>query len=146
MSAITIRPLQLNDFPSWLPLWNANNLGHRNEIVTTETWSRLTNDHNPVCGICALKNGEMVGLVHYILHPTTGSIENACYMQDVFVHEDHRSQGIAKKMIVDLIEIGKKEKWSRLYWLADASDDAAQALYKNIGVKMNFTLHIQPLS
>lgn len=146
MSPITIRPLQPNDFPSWLPLWNANNLGHTNEAVTTETWSRLTNDQSPVSGICSLKNGEMVGLIHYILHPTTGAIENACYMQDVFVDEDHRSQGIAKKMIMELIEIGKKAKWSRLYWLADANDEAAQALYKNIGVKMNFTLHIQPLS
>ena len=144
--SIQIRPLLPNDFPNWLPLWDANNLGHKNEKVTTETWSRLTNENSAVCGICALKNGEMVGLVHYILHPTTGAIEHACYMQDVYVDENYRGQGIAKKMIIDLIEIGKKEKWSRLYWLADAENEAAQALYKNIGIKMNFTLHIQPLS
>lgn len=120
-------------------------MGHRNEAVTTETWSRLTGDNHSVNGLCALANGEMVGLVHYVLHPTTGAIEPVCYMQDVFVNEDMRGQGIAKIMVGELVKLGKKEKWARLYWLADADNEAAQALYKNIGVKMNFNLFIQPL-
>lgn len=142
---IIIRSLQQNDFPNWLPLWNANNLGQIDEVLTTETWSRLTDDNHPVNGICAIVNGEMAGLVHYVLHPTTGAIEPICYMQDLFVSEKHRQKGIARKMVKELIIIGEKENWGRLYWLADENNEAAQALYKNIGVKMNFSLFIQPL-
>lgn len=145
MSAITIRPLEPNDFPNWLPLWDGNNMGHRNEAVTTQTWSRLMDQQSAVGGLCALRGGEMAGLVHYILHPTTGAIENACYMQDVYVDPEFRQQGIAAKLVKELEKMGRNQGWSRLYWLADANNEAAQALYKKIGVKMNFNLFIQPL-
>lgn len=120
-------------------------MGHINEALTTETWTRLMDENYGVYGLCALKNGEMAGLVHYILHPTTGAFEPICYMQDLFVDDNFRKQGIARKMVFALTEIGHKEKWTRLYWLADDNNEAAQALYKNIGVKMNFSLYIQPL-
>jgi RimJ/RimL family protein N-acetyltransferase len=38
-----------------------------------------------------------------------------------------------------------QENWARIYWLADGSNDAAQRLYKNLGVKLDFSLHIMPL-
>lgn len=142
---LQIRALQPNDFPNWLPLWNANNLGHLNEALTTETWTRLMDENCSVHGLCAIDKGEMTGLIHYILHPTTGAVEPVCYMQDVFVHETSRQKGIARKMVKELAKIGRREKWARLYWFADNDNEAAQALYKDIGVKMNFSLFIQPL-
>lgn len=143
---VVIRPLEPHDFPNWLPLWDGNNMGQRNEAVTTETWSRLMNPDFPVFGLCALSKGAMAGLVHYVLHPTTGSIAMAAYMQDVYVDPAFRQQGIARQMVEELVALGRGEKWSRLYWLADAENEAAQALYKRIGVKMNFNLFIQPLT
>lgn len=145
MTDTTIRPLMFNDFPSWLPLWDDNNMGQRNEAVTTSTWERLNDEAVPVYGLCALKGSEMVGILHYVLHYTTGSIEPACYMQDVFTAPEFRGQGIAKAMIAALAKTGATEKWSRLYWLADNNNEAAQGLYKNIGVKLDFGLHILPL-
>lgn len=144
MSAITIRALQQNDFPNWLPLWDANNMGRKNENLTTETWSRLMSDDAPVYGLCAIKQGDLAGILHYILHPITGSIDPACYMQDLFVDENHRKKGLARKMVQELTKIGRTEKWARIYWLAEADNTAAQALYKNLGVKLNFTLHVFP--
>lgn len=140
-----IRPIEPNDFPEWLDLWNANNLGHKNEDVTTETWGRLIDPKACVYGLVAEDKGTLIGLLQYILHPTTGSIEPVCYMQDVFVATDHRGKGIAKKMIAALERTGKQENWSRIYWLAEAENNAAQSLYKSLGQKMNFTLHILPL-
>lgn len=140
-----IRPIHSDDFGAWLPLWNANNLGHINEPVTTQTWMRLTDETAQVCGLVAENKGELVGLLQYVLHPTTGSIEPVCYMQDVFVTPERRSQGIARKMIAELERIGKREAWNRIYWLAEANNEAAQALYKSLGQKMDFTLHILPV-
>ena len=146
MSSIAIRPLEQNDFPNWLPLWDGNNLGQRDEAVTSSTWARLMDDGYPVGGLCALLRGEMAGLVHYVLHPTTGAIAEACYMQDVFVAPEYRRRGVARTLVRELEALGRKAGWSRLYWLADADNHAAQALYKSIGVKMNFNLFIQPLN
>jgi GNAT superfamily N-acetyltransferase len=146
MSSVAIKPLTHTNFPDWLPLWNANNLGIVNETVTTETWARICDTDSPVHGLGAFDGDTLVGLVHYILHPTTGAIEPVCYMQDVFVTPEHRKLGIARKLIAHLANIGKREKWARMYWLAESKNTAAQNLYKSLGVKMDFTLHILPLS
>lgn len=144
-SVVKIRPLEPNDFPEWLPLWDGNNLGHRNEEVTTETWARLTDPASQVNGLGAFDGGTMVGLVHYIIHPTTGYIEHVCYMQDVWVDPERRGQGIAKKLVQALVKIGNKEKWARMHWFAENNNEAAQALYKNLGVKLDFSLHVYPM-
>ena len=139
---IKIRAIENRDFPDWLPLWDGNNLGQRDEEVTSETWSRLIDPESKVCGLVAEQDGALVGLVHYILHPTTGAVRDACYMQDVFVAPEVRRQGIAKKLVEHLSAIGKKEKWARMYWLAEAENENAQALYKSLGVRLDFTFHV----
>ena len=140
-----IRPLAMQDFPDWLPLWDGNNLGSRNEGVTRETWARLLDPDSPVYGLGAVMDGHMAGILHYVLHPTTGSIAPVCYMQDVYVDPDFRRRGVARSMVHALGQIGRRERWSRLYWLADAKNEAAQNLYKTLGVGLNFTLHVMPL-
>jgi ribosomal protein S18 acetylase RimI-like enzyme len=142
---ISVSDINKTDYDLWVPLWNANNQGQENKDVTDTTWERLIDQSHGINGLVAKKDGEMVGLLHYILHPVTGHIENVCYMQDVFVKEKYRRQGIAKKLIEHLRNIGTKEKWARIYWLAEADNIAAQKLYKDIGLKLNFTLHVMPL-
>lgn len=141
---IKIRAIENRDFPDWLPLWDGNNLGQRNEKITSETWSRLNDPDSTVHGLVAEEDGKLVGLVHYILHPTTGSLQDVCYMQDVYTAPENRRKGIAKKLIAALTKQGSG-KWARMYWLAEADNVAAQTLYEKLGVKMNFTLHMLPL-
>ncbi|MBL4805097.1 MAG: GNAT family N-acetyltransferase [Alphaproteobacteria bacterium] len=140
---LKIRPPDNRDFPDWLPLWDGNNLGHRDEKVTSETWTRLTDPDFPVYGLVAEKNSALVGLLHYVVHPTTGNIKPVCYMQDVYVTPDHRREGIARKLIQHLVDqANSHKKWTRIYWLAESNNEAAQTLYKTLGSKMDFTLHM----
>ena len=144
--ALKIRNIENRDFPDWLPLWDGNNLGIRDEDVTTLTWSRLVDPSAPVHGLVAEKDGQLVGLLHFIVHPTTGNTLDVCYMQDVFVDPEFRLQGVARKLIEELMILGKTgKKWARIYWLAEEKNVAAQELYKSLGTKMNFTLHMMAL-
>ncbi|GJL85903.1 MAG: N-acetyltransferase [Micavibrio sp.] len=142
MNKLTIRPLVQNDFPQWLPLWDGNNMDQRNEDVTTETWSRLLDPAYPVHGLCAMQEDKMLGFVHYVIHPTTGSIEPVCYMQDVYVDPVQRRKGIARALVEEVAKVKERENWARIYWLAEGDNEVAQELYKDIGVKLNFTLHV----
>ncbi len=85
---------------------------------------------------------KLIGFLHYVLHPITGFIEPACYMQDLFVSSNYRGQGIAKRLVWELESIGKLEKWARIYWFADKGDETVQKLYKNLGIEVNFGLHM----
>ena len=140
-----IRPLKRSDYDKWLPLWQENCLHQVSDDVTQETWRRLCHAGELVYGL-ALFDGEhetnLIGFLHYILHPTTGFIEPACYMQDLFIAPDFRRQGMAKRLIWELNEIGQREEWARIYWFAEQGNEAAQKLYKNIGISMNFSLHM----
>ncbi len=147
MNKIRIRPLKFDDFAAWLPLWNGNHTGAQNDAVTTETWSRLCNpDNTQVNGLCAEKNGEMLGIVHYILHPTTGQINPVCYMQDVYVDPAHRRKGIGKRLVEEVTKIATKEKWARMYWLTSSGNTEAKAMYESFGIKLDFNLYVLPIS
>lgn len=141
---VTIRPLAPADYDQWLVLWNANNQGHINPEMTAVTWARLM-ENVQVRGLGAFDGETMAGLVHFILHPVTGHIRDVCYMQDVFVSTAHRHKGIGRALVEALASLGKTEGWPRMYWLAEAQNQEAQRLYKTLGFKLDFTLHVLPL-
>lgn len=140
-----IRGVQSSDYAEWLPLWQANNDGKDKPAVTKETWVRLMDSGSPVNGLVAVRADKIAGLLHYVLHPTTGSIEPICYMQDLYVAPTHRRHGAAKALVLELVKIGNKAGWNRLYWLAEKKNVAAQNLYKTLGLPLDFSLHVWPL-
>lgn len=146
-NGLTIHPIEEADHDQWLPVWNDNCDNQLDAKITKVTWQRLCDPANPVNGLIA-KNaeGKAIGILHYILHPTTGNIDLVCYMQDLFISADYRRQGIARMLVVELAAIAEKEGWNRIYWLADKNNEAAQNLYKNIGVALDFSLHVLPVN
>ena len=138
-----IRSLEREDYHAWLPLWHANCFHQISDEVTRETWRRLINPKEQVFGIGIFEaTGNLDGFLHYILHPVTGFVEPVCYMQDLYVAENARRQGLAKRLIWELQDIGKNKEWARIYWFAENKNKAAQNLYKNLGVRVDFSLHI----
>ena len=146
MSEPVIRAYKEEDFPDWLVLWNANNRGKCEAEITSETWRRLLDADSPVYGLGAWVDGRMAGICHYIIHPTTGAIEPVCYMQDLFVDPAFRRRGLARTMLEELEAEGRRQKWKRIYWLAESKNEAAKKLYENIGLKLDFSFHVLPVS
>ncbi len=136
-----IRPLHLNEFSDWLPLWIENNQGQNDEKVTIQTWQRITSDQEHVYALGAFKAQKLIGILHYILHPTTGHLSQACYMQDLFTLPEERGKGVAKKMLQTLYKEHKRQDWSRIYWVAEQNNAAAQKLYESFGAKLDFSFH-----
>jgi len=141
-----IAPLKPADYDEWLVLWSGNNQGEIASAITAQTWSRIADPQSSVKGFAARIDGKMAGLVHYILHPVTGALTPACYMQDVYTMPEFRKRGVAKALVKHLAAEGKKSGWSRLYWLVESKNEAAQALYKTLGFKLNFDLFVLPFT
>ena len=149
-AALDLRKISAADYDLWLPLWRENNHGRVSDDVTANTWARLIDDAQDVHGLCLYVRDEagvqtMAGQLHYILHPVTGHVEPVCYMQDVFIASNARRKGYAKLLIGALASLGAREKWARIYWLAEGDNKAAQALYKTLGLKLDFTFLVLPL-
>lgn len=141
-----IAPLQPDDYDAWLPLWQANMEGAVADDVTAATWQRICDPTQMVGGLCARDDdGIMIGICHYITHPTTGNLKPVCYMQDLYVDPAHRRRGAARKLVTYLAALGTAQGWARIYWLAERNNETAQKLYNSIGVRLDFTLHVLPL-
>lgn len=138
-----IRSFKKSDYAQWLPLWQDNCLHQISDEITANTWKQLTTPNDSVhsLGIFDEQNA-LKGFLHYILHPITGALEPACYMQDLYVAPPARRMGNAKRLLWELHDMGKTQKWSRIYWFADNNNLASQNLYKTLGIKMDFSLHM----
>ncbi len=142
---LEIRPLKMSDYQDWYRLWVANNAGNVSLVITQETWKRLHDPEGTFKSLAAFSNGKMVGFLHAVIHHVTGALQPVCYMQDLFVDPQMRRKGIARELVLALGEKGKAEHWHRIYWLTDAHNQAAQTLYKTLGVRLDFSLHAWPL-
>lgn len=143
-----IHPLQDDDYDQWLPLWQANTEHSLDDKITIETWRRICDPAFPIGGLGARPDeaAPLAGICHYILHPTTGNLKQICYMQDLYIDPAARRQGLARGLVNALAAVAATQGWARIYWLAEAENEAAQTLYKSLGYKLNFTLHVLPVN
>ena len=138
--------LKAEDYAAWLPLWHANMENSVTAEITAETWRRICDPAFPIggIGIRETADGPLCGICHYILHYTTGNLKQVCYMQDLFIDPACRRKGLARILVTYLAALATAQGWARLYWLAESQNEAAQGLYKSLGYKLDFTLHVLP--
>jgi GNAT superfamily N-acetyltransferase len=146
--APTIRSLARTDFSQWLPLWQGYNefYGRSGEtalpdVITQMTWARLFDAYEPVHGIVAEDEGDLVGLVHYLFHRSTTSIAPTCYLQDLFTRESTRGRGIGRALIEAVYEQARLAGSARVYWQTHASNSTAMRLYDQVADHSGFVVY-----
>ena len=74
----TVRTISKADFDAWLPLWNGYNAFYGRTgatalpmEITQTTWQRFFDAYEPVHALVAERDGELLGLAHYLFHRST---------------------------------------------------------------------------
>jgi GNAT superfamily N-acetyltransferase len=70
---------------------------------------------------------------------------DACYLQDLFVSEQLRGQGIAAALIERVAQSARQRGASRLYWLTQDDNARARALYDRVAQYKGFIRYDFPL-
>ena len=138
---LVIRPFQADDRAAWEPLWQGYLTFYKTSLapeVTQTTWKRLLDPSEPMHGLVALLDGEVVGIVHYIYHRSTWTEGNYCYLQDLFTSEKARNRGVGRALIEAVYDRAKADGASRVYWLTHESNTSAQALYEKVAARSGF--------
>ncbi|MBA5637034.1 GNAT family N-acetyltransferase [Duganella sp. LX20W] len=138
-SALIIRPVRPADFPAWSVLWAGYNAFYGRSgptalapAIIETTWSRFFNDHEPVHALVAERDGELLGLAHFLFHRNTILIEPICYMQDLFTLDTARGQGVGRRLIEGVYASAAQAGATRVYWHTRETNSTARALYDQV--------------
>jgi GNAT superfamily N-acetyltransferase len=142
-----IRDLRTEDKARWLPLWQGYLDFYETALdpkITDITWARLLDPNEPMFALVAEDQAALVGLAHCVTHRGTWTIENHCYLEDLFVAQSTRGKGVGRALIEAVYKRADDLHCSRAYWLTHETNLAAQALYDKIGVKSGFIQYRRP--
>jgi len=142
---LTVRPIARADFNKWLPLWQGYNLFYGRPSLPAEitqmTWSRFFDAYEPMHSLVVERNGELLGLVHYLFHRSTIHIAPVCYLQDLFTTEAARGQGVGHALIEAVYERAKQAGSPRVYWQTHETNSTAMKLYDKIAERSGFIVY-----
>jgi GNAT superfamily N-acetyltransferase len=138
---IEIGPLAAEDRDEWLNLWQGYQRFYETRIdddVTAFTWSRIIDPEGPIHGLGARVDGRLVGITHYLFHPSSWTKADYSYLQDLFVAEEARGGGVARRLIEAVAARAEAAGAARTYWLTQESNAGARALYDKIATRTGF--------
>jgi len=145
---VQIRPVGAADQAAWLPLWQAYQRFYQAEIPAATSaviWQRFLDPAEPMHAALAWRDGEAIGLVHWIFHRSCWTVGDYCYLQDLFVAESVRGGGLGRALIEHVYAQARQAGASRVHWLTQEHNAQARLLYERIASRSGFIQYRQLL-
>ena len=145
MTDIHIRPLAERDHEDWRRLWTAYLEFYETSVseeVYQTAFTRLL-DPNPVefQGLIAECEGQVVGIAHFAFQRSLWSIEDTCYLMDLYTLPEYRGKGIARALIKSVKDTAQKAGVPGVYWLTQEFNYKGRMLYDALAEKTPFIVY-----
>ena len=108
------------------------------------TWARLISGAD-IHGAGAYLDGRLVGIAHCLFHAHVWD-GTVCYLQDLFVDDAMRGQGMGRALIEHVADAARERGAFRLYWSTRDDNAAARRLYDRIAQFNGFIRYDMPLA
>ena len=138
---ITIRPVKPGDRAAWEPLWQGYLTFYKSTLasdVTDATWRRFFDPLERLGAFVAERDGQLIGIAHYLLHRSTWAPLCYCYLEDLFVERSVRGSGAGRALIEAVESAAREAGASRLYWMTHETNETAQKLYNQVAERPGF--------
>ena len=147
--SIVIRELRAADREQWQPLWDGYNLFYERPNlpaeITEAAWARFLDPSEPMHAAVAELDGKIVGIVHFLYHRSTTSVELVCYLQDLFTAPDARGLGVGRALIEHVYDEAAKAGSTRVYWQTH-EENPARKLYDRVARLTPFRRYAKELA
>lgn len=134
---LTVRGLRATDYESWCALWRGYLAFYETsvpEAVYDSTFARLLGDDpQDFHGLVADRDGQLIGLTHYLFHRHCWKIENVCYLQDLYADPNARGMGVGRALIEAVYAKADAAGCPSVYWMTQDFNHTARQLYDRIG-------------
>ncbi|MFL6824972.1 MAG: GNAT family N-acetyltransferase [Bradyrhizobium sp.] len=138
---ITIRPVKPGDRAAWEPLWQGYLTFYKSTLasdITDATWRRFFDPLERLGAFVAERDGQLIGIAHYLLHRSTWAPLCYCYLEDLFVEPSVRGSGAGRNLIAAVESAAREAGASRLYWMTHETNETAQKLYNQVAERPGF--------
>ena len=129
---VEIKAAAAADETAWRDLWGQYLAFYGvalSPAVTDKTWQRLLDAGSRLSGRFAFVQGKMVGFALHHHHVSTWTEGDDCYLEDLYLSDAARGQGIGRALLEDLAAYAKSKGYKRLYWHTDEGNETARRLY-----------------
>lgn len=143
-----IAPLSKADYDAWLKLWQNYLTFYETRLppsTTEKTWRNLLDDDMPIYGFGAWQDEMLVGITHLVLHPNTWNATECCYLEDLYVSEAVREQGVGRALIEQVYEFANNKNCNRVYWTTQEGNATARKLYDVIATQTDMVQYRKDL-
>ena len=139
---VIVRDLRAEDEPQWRKLWTGYlefyETSVPEEVYQTYFQRLLGDDPQDYHGLVAERDGELIGLTHYLFHRHGWRIENVIYLQDLYVSEAGRGTGAGRALIEAVYARADAAGCPSVYWLTQDFNKTARQLYDRIATETPF--------
>jgi GNAT superfamily N-acetyltransferase len=132
---IVIQPPSESHRSAWNDLWDAYLTFYETETSADNSnvlWDRIRDPENGISCHVAVQQGCLIGLVHFFPHSDTWNSRSVCYLQDLYVQESRRGQGVGRMLIRSVVDQAERNGWSGVYWLTAEDNEQARGLYDRL--------------
>ena len=140
------------EFDAWVALWDGYNAFYGRHgptalpsEITLTTWQRFFDAYEPVQCLVAERDGQLLGLAHYIFHRSTIHIAPTCYLQDLFTSVAARGRGVGRALIEAVYDRARAANCGRVYWLTHETNLQAMRLYETLAERSGFIVYRKAL-
>lgn len=144
-SQLTIRPLVAEDRDDWSRLWTAYLAFYKTtlppEVYETAFTRLLAPELTEFQGLIAEQDGKPVGLAHFLFHRLLWSIEDTCYLMDLFVDPACRGGGVGRALIEAVHSAAKANGIAVTYWQTEQNNYKGRMLYDQIAAQTPFIVY-----
>ncbi|WP_438943521.1 GNAT family N-acetyltransferase [Pseudomonas zhanjiangensis] len=136
-----VRPVSAADQAAWLPLWQGYQRFYMMEIpaeASEVAWQRFLDPAEPMHAALAWHEGKAIGMVHWVFHRSCWTVEDYCYLQDLFIAKDVRSSGVGRQLIEYVYARAREAGCARVHWLTHESNSRAMLLYERVAERSGF--------
>ncbi|MGB3278516.1 MAG: GNAT family N-acetyltransferase [Pseudorhodobacter sp.] len=142
---IRIRPLEKSDWPEWKRLWTAY-LDFYETSVSDEVYevsfARLLSDApGEYKCLIAEMGGKPVGLAHFLYHRFMWTVEDTCYLMDLFADPAVRGKGVGRALIEAVHASAKACGVPSTYWNTQDNNYKGRMLYDQLATKVPFVIY-----
>ena len=133
----TIRPAAENDFPAILDIIKALALFEKAPEKVTNTVEQMKAEKAYFHCLVAVNEEEKIIAICLYFFAYYTWVGKSLYLDDLYVLEPYRRQGIAAALLDKLFEVARNEKCNRIRWQVLNWNENAIRLYKKYGATID---------